>query len=431
MSDVKDTAMKSFSHTWTKQDYLLALLAVLINIGDGVEVFLPGVITQKVSCELGLSDFQEGILAVIMFLFWAIATMISVPISEKLGDRFTMLLSLYLSIFFAILCAAVPNYYTLLLSRALIGICVGLNFSTVGISLAKLHSSKEVHTQSCFLSTFGFAVGGTWVSLLGWMILDIVNWRVFVLLTSIPLFVPPIIILHIFLNEKPDKVEEGDNEAVVEIYTVPTEADGLVDKMPQNIPNSNYHIRVFKASLFLFCSLCSGFGCIILVPWLMRSYKKDLVRDTENGNCGEVVQGNDFLILAAVTGATNLVGRPLGYFLWSRVKFVTLQFTITATMALSYGFVLAKPGIVASVILLGMAKLCYSIQSTETRILLYDRDYYGSSGFELGSAVTLTSGVIGAVVGTSLAAFLDYFSAILATLVIVCVELVVICVLRR
>ena len=113
MSDVKDTAMKSFSHIWTKQDYLLALLAVLINIGDGVEVFLPGVITQTVSCELGLSDFQEGILAVIMFLFWAIATMISVPISEKLGERFTMLLSLYLSIFFAILCAAVPNFPTI------------------------------------------------------------------------------------------------------------------------------------------------------------------------------------------------------------------------------------------------------------------------------------------------------------------------------
>ena len=105
MSDEKELTMKSSStatspqsNSWTKQDYLMVSLAVMIKIGDGVEAYLPGVITQKVSFELGISDFQEGLLAVILYLFWSIAVLISLWTSERFGERFTLLLSLYLSI---------------------------------------------------------------------------------------------------------------------------------------------------------------------------------------------------------------------------------------------------------------------------------------------------------------------------------------------
>ncbi|XP_063688263.1 uncharacterized protein LOC134821450 [Bolinopsis microptera] len=427
----------SGSHSWTKQDYILVSLAILIKIGDGVEAYLPGVITQKVSCELGLSDFQEGLLAVIVYLFWAIAVMMSVFISKMLGERFTLLLSLYLSIGFAILCAVVPNYYTLLLSRALTGICVGLNSCATGILLAKLVSFKEVLTRSAFLSeALGFAVGGTWVSILGWLILDLVSWRVFVLLTSIPLFVPPIIMLHFCIGKETEEATQGDSELEAENNVAPTESDSLivtgnliVYKNSQSVPN--FTARVIKSSLFFFCNLCVGYGSIILLPWLMRNYKRGLDDGHEGGKCEEVVQGTDFLILAAVTGATNLIGRPLGYYLWSRVKFLILQFTITAIMALSFGIIVANPGITASVILIGVAKMCYSIQSVENAILLYDYDYFGKLRFELGSSISIASGMFGSMLGTSLAAFLHPFTAVVTTLVIVCVELVVICFMKE
>ena len=73
-------------------------LAVMIKIGDGVEAYLPGVIMHKVLTELGISDFQEGLLAVILDLFWSIAVLTSLWTSERFGERFTLLLSLYLSI---------------------------------------------------------------------------------------------------------------------------------------------------------------------------------------------------------------------------------------------------------------------------------------------------------------------------------------------
>ena len=144
-----------------------------------------------------------------------------------------------------------------------------------------------------------------------------------------------------------------------------------------------------------------------------------------------MVQGNDFLVLAAVTGAVNMIGRPLGYFLWTRVKFIILQPTITIMMAVCFGVTVTNPGLTTSVALLGLAKLCYSIQAVEASMMIFDCDYYGKSGFEFGSAVTMVSGQVGSVVGTSLAAFLDPYIAVSITLVVLCVELVVIGFMRE
>ena len=188
---------------------------------------------------------------------------------------------------------------------------------------------------------------------------------------------------------------------------------------------------VLKSSLFFFCNLCVGHGSIILLPWLLRKYKRSLLLNGEGGKCEEVVQGNDFLILAAVTGAANMIGRPLGYFLWSRVRFLILQPTITIMMAVCFGVILANPGLIASVALLGLAQMCYSVQAVEAAILIFDYDYFGKSRLDLGSSVTIASGMVGSVVGTSLAAFLDPYTAVIITLVIVGVELVVICFMRE
>ena len=415
---------------WTRQDYLLTSIAVMIKLGDGVEIYLPGVITQKVSCELGVSELQENVLAVILFLCYTVAIMTSVPISNRFGEKFTLFLSLYLSILFAVLCAVVPNYYTLLISRALTGFCAGLNGCTVGIYLAKHASSKEVLTKGSFLSC-GFAIpaGGAWVSILGWLLLEVVGWRIFVLLTSIPLFVPPIALLHFCISEKQeDQRQDSTREENSEIDTN-SENDELIKNKTIAVPN--FTARVIKSSLFFFCSISIGFGSIILLPWLIRSYKIDANTGQYVNKCANVVHGNDLLILAAVTGVANIIGRPIGYFLWNRVRFLVLQSTVTATMALCYALILATDSLIATGILLAAAKFCYALQAVEVAILHYDYGYFGTSGLQLGSSITSSVGMLGSVFGTSLAAFLPPKIAVLITLVLACVELMVIFVMKE
>ena len=413
------------SVTTSEKDYLLLLLVVLIKLGDSIEVYLPGVITQQASCELCVSDFQEGLLAVIFYIFFAIAILMACPVSTRLGERMTMILSLYMSIVFAILCAIVPNYYTLILSRALTGMCVGLNGCTSGVFFAKFASSKEVVTKGSFLfEALTFPVGGTWVSILGWLFLDVVGWRVFVLLTSIPLFIPPLIMLHCCFKDQEQhgdlKIDEGSTSG---------ETDKLVKS--GNVPN--FAARVTRSSLFMFSNLCIGYSTIILAPWIIRIYKIDqgAQDDVIFEKCEEVVQDTDFLILAVVIGVSNIIGRLLGIFLWDRVKFLFFQSSVTVVVALSFGILLLKPSFLVSMVFLGLSKFCYSMQGAEIAVLHYDYDYFGKLKFELGSYLSSASSVVGAVVGTSLSAFLDPYIALIVLLLIACSEVVLICFMRE
>ena len=414
------------SESSSKKDYLLLCLVTLIKLGDSIEVYLPGVITQKASCELGVTDFQEGLLAVIFYLCHATATLTSLPISKRFGERFTLILSLYMSIVFAILCAIVPNYYTLLISRALTGICAGLNGTACGIFFAKLASSKDMVTKGSFLfEALTFPIGGTWVSILGWLFLDLVGWRSFILFTSIPLFVPPLIMLHCcFREQQVDDTRSRNYED-----KTPSETDTLVDS--DGVPN--FVARVTRSSIFMFSNMCVGYSTIILAPWVIRIYKEGqgVLDDMDDDKCKEVVHGSDFLILTVVTGISNIVGRLLGIFLWDRVKFLYLQSTVTFTVALSFGILLSKPSFTASMVLIGLSKFCYSIQGVEVAVLHYDYDYYGKLKFELGSCVSAASGVLGAVVGTSISAFLDPYVALIVLLTIACGDIFVICFMRE
>ena len=59
--------------SWTKQDYIATAIYLLVQLGESVEVYLPGVINQVVSCELGVSHFQEGVLGVALNTFFALS----------------------------------------------------------------------------------------------------------------------------------------------------------------------------------------------------------------------------------------------------------------------------------------------------------------------------------------------------------------------
>ena len=383
-------------------------------------------VTQEASCELAVSNFQEGFLAVIFYLCHATATLTSLPISKRFGERFTLILSLYMSIVFAILCAIVPNYYTLLISRALTGICAGLNGTASGIFFAKLASSKDMVTKGSFLfEALVFPIGGTWVSILGWLFLDLVGWRSFILFTSIPLFVPPLIMLHCCFREQQEETRSKNYEE----KTLSDTDHALVDS--DLVPN--FVARVTRSSLFMFSNMCIGYSTIILAPWVIRIYKEGqgVVDDLNNNKCKEVVQGNDFLIVTVVTGISNIVCRLLGIFLWDRVKFLYLQSTVTFTVSLSFGILLSKPSFAASMVLVGISKFCYSIQAVEVAILHYDYDYYGNLRFEIGSLVSAASGSVGAVVGTAISAFLGPYNALIVLLTIACSNVVVICFMRE
>lgn len=57
-----------------------------------------------------------------------------------------------------------------------------------------------ISVSGTFIDSFFFAGAGAWVAILGYLVLGSMGWRIFVLFTSLPLFIPPIIILHCCLT---------------------------------------------------------------------------------------------------------------------------------------------------------------------------------------------------------------------------------------
>ncbi|KAL5257363.1 hypothetical protein ACHWQZ_G012335 [Mnemiopsis leidyi] len=399
--------------TWTRQDYLYLTLAMMIKFGDGVEIYLPGVITQKVSCELELSSLQEAFLAAILYAFQGISLLSAVKLASWFGERNVVLFSLYSSIVSTVFCAIVPNYYTFLLSRALIGMSCGLNSTLIGILCVKNISSKDILPKFSFLhASLAITLGGTWASLLGWLLLDNLGWRVFVLLTSIPIFIPPIFILHCYTRQEVDQEYSS-------------ESDPILDRRTEDLSEEIFSIRALKASLFMCFNFCIGYGSILLLPAIIKQHNLEADYDMFE-NCEEVVHGHQYLILTGMNGLANVLGRIIGYPLRSRVSFVVLQSIVMLGAGISYGIILTKPGLLVESTMMGIGKLCYSIQGVEVGILLYDVDYFGYSRVSLGSALMYTGGEVGALLSTFLAVIIESQIAVLVTLFVIVLQIVLI-----
>ena len=116
----------------------------ICGITDAVEIYLPGVITQAASKELKASATQEGLLGIILYVCLALSHFVLPLIKNKIGREGGILFSLYTSIVASVVCAVVPNYWTLLISRALLGICIGLNMAVTGVCFAEQVSSYDM-----------------------------------------------------------------------------------------------------------------------------------------------------------------------------------------------------------------------------------------------------------------------------------------------
>ena len=390
--------------SWTIKDYQVTILFVLVYFGDGVELYLPGIITQVVASELGVSSLKEGFLGIIIYATIIVTIIGSWALKGTFGKRMIIIFSLYISIISAILCALVPNYYTLLLARAMTGICVGLNSSTIGVFFSEQVSHNKVYSIGTSLSSVAVPLGAGWGSVLSYLIMEALGWRVFVVAASVPLFIPPLILLHFFLDSKDDKKEKTTNwtEEIV-------------------VPNPG--IRNLKNCAMSFLCCLQGYGGVILLPVLLRAGNEEKTGIVGNS----AVQGSQFLILAAVHGGANLIGRIAGFSLNGRIRFSNLQPIIALGTVLCYGLLLFSPGILGTSVIMGVAKILYSMANFALTLMAFDPHYNGTANLGAFATCSSTAAFCGGIVGTALASFTAPYTAVFCTFVSSCILVGVIC----
>ena len=375
---------------WTKRDKLLLGVSSLVTLGDYMEMYSPGVIIQQASCDLGISKVKENMLAVTFYFFFSVGSICTIFLTKKLSIRSIVLLSLYSLSACNFLFVVVPTFYTFLLAQALKGFSVGSNASMVRLLFSQKSSSKKVRETGLFLITLASSCGSIVVSLLAYGFLNLVKWQIFVVFATFPLFITALLMLHCCIEK-----EEGQKEE-------------LLNDVREDIIVNNPIVRIVKLSLYDFISTCIGFGSILLLPSIMRSNNlEDQQQDTSHDNCSEVVHGDQFLIIAVATGASNVLGRIFGFSLRNTVPFRVLQSSLGCIITASYITMLFDNSTIISAICIGMGKIAYSMQQCEIGIISFDPEFLGSRLLSVGSSIVWAAAYIGALVGTTLAEFLD------------------------
>ena len=386
---VEDTTLINHKKVcWTRKDKFIFTFVLLVHLGDGMEVYLPGVVGQQISCDIELSPMREAILECIQYFTLAVAIVISGMLANKIGCRELTLLSLYLSILSTVVCAIVANYTTLLLSRALIGFCVGLNYSTHCVMAARQMSNKVVLAKMVLVAGIMDNVGGVWAAVLGYFLLDVVGWRMFIVLTSLPLFIPAIVLLH-FIIEDPKKEDKDTNMAA---------------EITEDLSFHDFATRTFKLGIFGTVYTFQGWGSIILLPTMIQLLK---IKDagTTNTDCSiTVTQGAELLILATVTGAV-ILGQCFSHSARGKLSFRKSQVVIGLISLTSFVVMAVQdslPGVIVSNFLI---KVSYGSSSMASSFIKYNVGYFGTTRYALGCSICRAMSSLGGLVGTATLAF--------------------------
>ena len=298
----------------------------------------------------------------------------------------------------------VNNYWTLLLSRALIGFCVGLNNSPTGIYVVEHASCRSLYVFGAVITDFIYGVAAAWIGVIGYLFLDILGWRVFLLLTSLPFFLPPILMLHFYFTEDGSRANNEEGPDCTEEIVVP-----------------NIKTRIVKVSLLSMCNVLLGFGSILLLPALLRVY------NIEGNSTGcTAVQGAQFLILAGVLGGGNLLGALLALKLHNMFNFRVVQGILAVMMMAFYGAMLIQGNYFITVLSMSLARLTYAMMNFEITLLNYDPTFFGTATLLKATAVTWGMWAVGAMVGTSLAAFVPPFTAVMASFAVSFIQIAVV-----
>ena len=275
--------------------------------------------------------------------------------------------------------------------------------------IAEMVSNQSILDEIVFISCITTTVGGVWSAVLGYLLLDLLGWRFFILLTSLPVFVPPILMLHFcFVNTAGPQVENEENQTIEkEVVIVP-----------------NFLARTIKLGLYSAISTFQGWLTILLVPTLIQMLK---IKEAEpNSDCSvTVTQGWELLLLGLVTFAA-IIGRFFIHHMRKRVSFRKLQVVVALLNVASFAAMLAQHNLPVVVVTNFIVKILYGITAMTYNFILYDIGYFGTARFALGSSVALAIGLFGGVAGTAMVAFVPLFAVIITALVLSAIEIFVV-----
>ena len=322
-----------------------------------------------------------------------------------------MLFSIYLSAVSSIACAVVANYTMLLTSRALTGLCVGLTISSHSVVIAKRVSHKAIQEDIMLISSgLMYSLGGVWSAVLGYLLLNVISWRIVILFTSLPIFIPTILFIHFFL------VDEEDPQRDEEVMQNTMQTETVV------VPN--FAARTAKLGLWCAITVFQGWLTILLVPAMIKLLK---VKEAEpRSDCtATITQGPELLLLGLVTFAA-IPGKLFMHFIRKRVSFRISQIAFASLNAGTFAWMIVQENLAAIVVTNFIIKFLYGVVHQAYCYIWVDVEYFGTAGLAQGNGITWAMGMVGGVVGAVMLAFSPLSSTLITATVLSALQVLVV-----
>ena len=191
--------------------WLLAGLGIML---DGFDFFIIGVANPLIAEDFGASAWQKGLVSSAAIVGAIFGAAVLGPLGDKLGRRKIFKFDLVMFVVFSIACMVSPDLWTLIASRFLLGIAIGLDYPIAASYLAEI--LPKANRGRWLVSAFSLqAVGMLLGALVGVAVLlvlpEVNSWRWMLGLGVVPALI--IIILRRGTPESPRWLAQNGHEA--------------------------------------------------------------------------------------------------------------------------------------------------------------------------------------------------------------------------
>eukprot|EP00026_Physarum_polycephalum_P005204 Phypoly_transcript_05234.p1 GENE.Phypoly_transcript_05234~~Phypoly_transcript_05234.p1 ORF type:complete len:522 (+),score=55.19 Phypoly_transcript_05234:184-1566(+) len=154
---------------------------------ESMEMMLLSVISPILKCNWGLSDGILAALTTVIFVGMMCGNIIWGTVSDRWGRRIGFLATSVITFVFGFASAFSPNIYVLLALRFFVG--VGVGGGHVAFTLFAEYLPRKQRALCLVLIELFWTVGTMGEAGLGWWLLPRGDWRILLIVSSLPLFV--------------------------------------------------------------------------------------------------------------------------------------------------------------------------------------------------------------------------------------------------
>ena len=160
---------------WLGNKGLIAFLTVLSAfVPLSTDLYLPALpgMTQY----FGVPEYQTNLTLILFFVFYAIATLVWGPLSDRYGRRPILLIGLAFYTVAGALCAVAPNIYLLMLFRVLQAVGAGAAMAVATAIVKDVYRGKRRESTLALVQSMT-VISPAVAPMIGALLLNLTSWR--------------------------------------------------------------------------------------------------------------------------------------------------------------------------------------------------------------------------------------------------------------